>query len=324
MALETFGIVNANVSEMFTLMTAKYKDAIQAEPEPWARTLCGFTSTEALRLKYPIDLTVLDGFREWVGSRDVKDADIEAFFIDSKPFERTISVPLDVAKAPGEAQAYVNKVPALVRAAKTHPNRLIANLLMNGKTSTMCWDGQPLFSANHPVNPRDAKKGVQSNIFTGKPFNAENFAFARKTFRKFKAPDGKTSLGVRLTHVLGPTDLEEEFDKVLARNLIAEAFKSTVAPDTVAAASVSNNYAGGAIPVIAPELDAEPTVWYGVYSATGVNFAEIQMANNGEPAIQILGDGSEHATMKNEVLFTGKLFGNAGAAIPLAIVRFEG
>lgn len=324
MALEIFGLVNPNVSEMFTLMTAKYKDALQAEPEPWARTLCGFTSTDALRLKYPIDLTVLDGFREWVAERDIKDSDIEAFFIDSKPFERTISVPLDVAKMPGEAQAYVNKVPALVRAAKTHPNRLIANLLMNGKTSTMCWDGQPLFSANHPVNPRDPKKGVQSNIYTGKPFNPENFAFARKVLRKFKAPDGKTSLGMRLTHVLGPTDLEEEFDKVLARNLIAEAFKSSVAPDTVAAATVSNNYVGGATPVIAPELDSEPNVWYGVYTAPGASFAEIQMANNGEPEIRIFGDGTEHATKHNEVLFAGKLFGNAGAAIPTAIVRFEG
>lgn len=315
MALQIFGINNPNVSEMFTVMIAKYKDALAQRPEPWAMQMSGFTSSGSLRIKYPIDLTVLDGFREWLGSRDVKDGDVEAFFIDSKPWERSVQVPLDDVLS-GQFTGYVNKVPNLIRAAAVHPNRLIANLLLNGKTTTVSWDKLALFHASHPVNTRDASKSTFATLYTAKPFSRANFQFAKKAFRQLRAPDGKTSLGMKLTHVMGGTDMEEVFDNLFRKQLLAT---------DAGTAQETNIYYGGAQPIIAPELDAnnEPGVWYGLALNTDARPFEIQMRDGGSPDIKILGDGTEHAILTNKVGFFASMFGNAGPAIHHTIIRFE-
>lgn len=313
MGLQIFGVVDPKVSEMATAMNAKFKDALIAVPEVWSEQVSGFTSTGVLRQKFPIDLTSLDGFREWVGERDYKDSDIDSFFIDSKPWERSITVPLDVAKS-GQFDAYVNKVPALVMAAKIHRNRLIASLLQNGE-SVDCWDGKKFFAADHPVNTRDSTKGTWINIRTAKPFSRANFKLAKKYFREFKAPDGTTSIGARLTHVIGDTSLEETFDELFKKKLLA---------NDAGNASDDNIYYQGAVPIIAPELDTEPGVWYGIAAnLPGAMPMETQMRDGGTPEIMILGDGTEHAAKHNTVAFLGKLFGNAGYAIPHTIIRFE-
>lgn len=314
MALEIFGVVNPVVSEMFTAMVAKSKDALLGKVNPWARLISGFTSTSSLRLKYPIDLTSLDGFREWIGERDIKDSDIAAYFIDSKPWERSIHISVDVANQPGDAQAYVNKVPALMQNAEKHPNKLVKDLLINGKTIE-CWDEKMFFATDHPVNTRDPSKGTYSNLMTASPFSRANFKLAKARHRSFKAPDGQTSLGCYVTHVLGPTDLEEDFDQL---------FKKKILANDAGNAADDNIYYQGAEPIIASELDEEPGVWYSLgLGMPGIRPFEIQMANNGSPDIKILGDGTEHATKTNYMLFAGKLFGNAGVSIPFTIVRHE-
>lgn len=313
--LQFFGIESPSASELFTLMSAKYKDVLAQRVEPWARKISGFSSTAELRQKFPIDLTALAGFREWAGARDHKDSDLQAFYIDSKPWERTIDIPLDILGASGFA-AYINKVPYLVRAANAHPNVLIANLLKNGKT-TIGWDGVDFFSATHPVDYRNANTNATfPNLYTNMPFSRANFAKAKQYFRAMKAPDGTTSLGLQLTHVLADTGEEETFDAL---------FKKFILANDAGTAADTNIYEGGAQPIIGPELDAnqETGVWYGLAMNTEAMPFEQQWKGGGDPEIKIFGDGSEFAAEHNKMSFQGKLFGNAGYAIPHCIIRFE-
>lgn len=316
MGLNGFGISSPAAAELFTGMIAKYKDVLAARVEGWARTVSGWTSTGELRQKFPIDLTALAGFREWIGPRKSVDSEIASFFIDSKPWERTIDVPLDVLDSKNFAP-YINKVPTLMRAADAHPNILLASLLKKGKT-TLCWDGQNFFDTDHPVDYRVVNTAnVYANLYTGAPFNRANFAAAKKYFRALKAPDGSTPLGLQLTHVLVPTALEETVDAL---------FKKQILANDAGTAAETNIYYGGAVPIVAPELDAngEDTVWYGLAMNTDAKPFETQMKDNGAPDIRILGDGTEFATMENKMRFAGKLFGNSGYAIPHCIIRFEG
>jgi phage major head subunit gpT-like protein len=314
--LQIFGVNSPNVSELFTLMIAKYKDALAQMPKAWAAGLCGMSSTAELRQKFPIDLTTLNGFREWGGPRDAKDSDLTAFYIDSKPWERTIDVDLDSVFARDFAP-YVNKVPNLMRAAAIMPNRLMASLLKAGKTAT-CWDGQYFFDTDHPVDYRNTNtSATYRNLYTAMPFNRANFALAKQYLRAMKAPDGVTPLGLELTHVLGDTSLEETFDQL---------FKKFILANDAGTAADTNIYQGGAVPVIGPELDAngEAGVWYGVAMNTDARPVEQQWKGGaGNPEIRILGDGTEFATTNNKVRFAGKIFGNAGYAIPHCIIRFE-
>jgi phage major head subunit gpT-like protein len=315
MGLNAFGITSPAASELFTSMVAKYKDVLNQRVEPWARQIAGWTSTGELRQKFPIDLTALAGFREWIGPRKSIDGELASFFIDSKPWERTIDVPLDVLGAKNFAP-YINKVPVLMRAADAHPNVLLAALLKGGKTAT-CWDGANFFSATHPVDYRGVNTAATyANLYTAKPFNRANFAFAKQAIRALKAPDGRTPLGLKLTHVLAGTDLEETFDNL---------FKKQILANDAGTASDTNIYYGGALPVIGPELDynAEAGVWYACAMNTEAKPFEVQLKDDGAPDIKILGDGTEFAVEHNEMRFAGKLFGNAGYAIPHAIIRFE-
>lgn len=314
-----FGVNSPTVAELFTLMVAKYKDALAQRPKPWARSICGFTSTAELRQKFPIDLTALDGFREWVGERDAKDADLTAFYIDSKPWERTIDVPLDDVKPANFAQ-YVNKVPNLIRAASAMPNKLVATMLAAGKTF-VGWDAANFFSTTHPVDLRGLNTSAQwSNLHTAMPFNRANFQLARQYARALKAPDGVTPLGLEVKYVLGGTEQEDVFDALFLKAILAN--DAGTAADT-------NIFLKAATPIIGAELDKnnEPGVWYTILGpsdgGTDLNPFELQWANDGAPDIKIFGDGSEFAALKNKLRFGGKLFGNAGYAIPHCIQRFE-
>lgn len=314
-SVQFIGVINPNVRELVTQMNAKYKDALKAEPDPWVRTMAGFSSTDELRQKFPIDLTNLGpGFRKWVGPRDFKDMDVEAFFIDSEPFERSISVPLKVATSPGFGP-YVNQVSGLVSAARAHWNLLVANILQNGKVAAAnTWDKVPLFSASHPVNFRDASKGVFANFTAAKPFNRANYAFAKKAFRSLKAPDGKMGLGLRLTDIYAPTDLEETINTLFRKTLLAN--DGGTAADT-------NIYYQDANVHICPELDNEPGVWYAAALNMSARPFEIQASGGGDPDIQFFGDGTEWSKINGKVAWMADMFGNAGPAHPHTIQRFE-
>lgn len=317
--VQTIGLISPKVVELAIAFQARNRDALQAKVDPWWKTLSGFTSTDALRLKFPIRLGSMPGFREWAGERDVKNVDLTSFFIDSKPWERTIGVPLDVALK-GEFAAYLNEVDDLRIAGMMHPNRLIATLLANGASSDDGWDGVPFFSASHPVDLRGQVSGVFANTVGTKPFNRASLAYAKAYFRGLKAPDGKTSLGLRLTHVMLPTALEDQ-----AVRLSTAEYLPNIDPSASAQAGVteSNIHKGTFTPIIAPELDADSaSTWYAL--ALNLSARPFESQARGawdDPDIKILGDGTEHATKHNEILYAGKLFGNAGYAIPHTILK---
>src|SRR5262249_42205060 len=129
MGLKILGVVNPNVRELVTRLDAKYLDELKAQPEPWARLVCGWTSTRELLTKFPIDLTTLGrGFKDWIGERDIKDKAFPSFTIESEPMERSVRIPVDVAMSPGFG-AYVNGASDIAIAAKEQPNLIAKKVL---------------------------------------------------------------------------------------------------------------------------------------------------------------------------------------------------
>jgi len=320
MGISTIGVVNDKVVQLVTDFTAKYLDALSSKPDQWGLEISGFTPTDALQVKFPVRLDNFPGFRKWSGARDGKLRDLTSFFVNSEPFERTIDVPLDAALR-GEYAGYFQDVTALRQAAAQMPNRLIADLLAAGE-STTGWDGVSFFSASHPIDIRGQVSGVQSNLHGSKPLNRANLAFAKKTLRAMKAPDGRTSLGLKLTHLLVPTALED-----MATRLAQAEYIPNVDPSAADKAGVteSNIHKGTFKVIVAPELDADSdTTWYPIAANQVGRGFEIQARGSFlDPEIVVLGDGSEHAVQNNTIRFAGKLFGNAGFAIHHCILRMK-
>lgn len=107
-------------------------------------------------------------FREWVGDRVLKNMAAHGYTIRNRKFESSISVPRDAIED-DSVGVYSPMFAEMGRAAKVHPDELVFELLKNGGTE-LCYDGQPFFDADHPVNSAVDGSGEVvsvSNITTG-------------------------------------------------------------------------------------------------------------------------------------------------------------
>lgn len=118
-----------------------------------------------------------------------------------------------------------------------------------------------LFHAAHLNNVADASKGTYDNTSlngTG-GFTVANVGIWASHFAGLKAPDGVSSLGLRLTHVLVPRQLE-----VAARNFFASDYLVKAVLDTgsvVAAGQEQNLYKGLVEVLVSDELTSGTTVY---------------------------------------------------------------
>ena len=107
----------------------------------------------------------MPNMREWIGDRVVHGIASHGYTVKNKEFELTIGVP---RKAIEDDQygVYGPMFTEMGRSAAAHPDQLIFGLLAAGRTE-LCYDGQPFFSAAHPVLNANGKPVAQSNIDDG-------------------------------------------------------------------------------------------------------------------------------------------------------------
>jgi phage major head subunit gpT-like protein len=110
-------------------------------------------NTKILDYKFMLDFPMV---QEWIGDRVLKSLEGKSYQISTKDWEATIEVDRNDIRD-DQIGLYAPIVSALGEEAKGHPDKLIANLMMNGWTD-LCFDGVPFFSADHLVG-----KGSASN-----------------------------------------------------------------------------------------------------------------------------------------------------------------
>lgn len=97
------------------------------------------------------------------------------------------------------------------------PQQELAKFIKLGESTTTAYDGQPFFSASHPLNPFQAGLGNFSNLLTGgsaKPINGaldtayNNLADAIATAESILSADGETPRGLEVTGILVPPQLK--------------------------------------------------------------------------------------------------------------------
>lgn len=109
--------------------------------------------TRIMDYKFMLDFPMV---REWIGDRVVRSLAGQSYQITTKDWEATIEVDRNDLKD-DQMGLYHHMVSALAEEARAHPDRLIAELMLNGWTE-ICFDGRPFFAPNHPVG-----EGVASN-----------------------------------------------------------------------------------------------------------------------------------------------------------------
>ena len=159
-------VTQALLPQLFVTFSKSFEDGFPMADEQWKKlamfvTSAGASNTYGWLGQFP-------RFREWIGSRTLKDLKAHAYSISNKNYESTVKV-LRTEIEDDTIGVYSPLFMEMGRAAKDFPNELVFSLLPLGFSQT-CYDGQNMFSAAHPVYPNVDGTGTAvatSNFATG-------------------------------------------------------------------------------------------------------------------------------------------------------------
>ena len=151
---------NANLKTLFTAFNAAFKAGLGQAASQYGQIATTVPSTTAAE-EYGW-LGQLPGLREWLGDRVVHAIGLHGYTIKNKPFELTVGVPR-TAIEDDTYGVYTPLMTEMGRAVEAHPDQLVFGMLKDGFTN-LCYDGQPFFSATHPVLNDKGKEVNVSNV----------------------------------------------------------------------------------------------------------------------------------------------------------------
>jgi len=159
-------ITPALITSLRTGFSSSFQDALTAAPTDWAKVATRVPSSSASNTygwlgQFP-------ALREWVGDRVIKDMAAQAYQVLNKLYEGTVSVKRSDIED-DNVGIYTPLFAEMGRAAATHPDQLVFDLLKNAGAIN-CYDGQFFFDTDHPVYPNVDGTGTAvpvSNVQSG-------------------------------------------------------------------------------------------------------------------------------------------------------------
>ncbi|SRR6266851_655886 len=150
-------ITAANLTALFTGFDVIFQRGFEKPPSYYERIATVVRSTSR-QTTYPW-LGRTTKFREWLGSRVVQALETHAYTIANRNFEDTISIDRNDIEDDNYG-VYEPIIEQLGWDTKVHPDVLLFSMMKNAvntPSSVVGFDGQPFFSATHPVG-RSARR----------------------------------------------------------------------------------------------------------------------------------------------------------------------
>ncbi|MBE3605237.1 Mu-like prophage major head subunit gpT family protein [bacterium] len=161
-------ITAANLSALFTGFDVIFQRGFEKPPSYYEKIASVVRST-ARQTTYPW-LGRTTRFREWLGERVIQALEAHSYTIVNKDFEDTVAINRNDIEDDNYA-VYEPVIEQLGWDTKVHPDSLLFTMIKNAVTtpsSVIGYDGQPFFSATHPVGPmgaaNDPRDSIASNI----------------------------------------------------------------------------------------------------------------------------------------------------------------
>lgn len=161
-------ITAANLSALFTGFDVIFQRGFEKPPSYYEKIASVVRST-ARQTTYPW-LGRTTRFREWLGERVIQALEAHSYTIVNKDFEDTVAINRNDIEDDNYT-VYEPVIEQLGWDTKVHPDSLLFTMIKNAVTtpsSVVGYDGQPFFSATHPVGPmgaaNDPRDSVASNI----------------------------------------------------------------------------------------------------------------------------------------------------------------
>lgn len=249
----------AEVQAALASFSTALRSALSGARETWARQLGLVKRTRFLQSTFPLPVTAPAFKRLVTGPRFRSLSHVELVLRLAEWQDGVEGKAREVNQ--GDWSGLRREPAAMATEAANLASRLIAERLEAGTSETTKWDGLPFFSNAHRVNPFLDSAGTFPNLLTGKRMNRQGVRAAKQAFRTLKAPNGLTSLGARLTHVIVPTAMEDEARRQFEGDLAVEEVLGPGGVLTVDGAALDNRYKGTANVIVADQLEADED-WY--------------------------------------------------------------
>jgi phage major head subunit gpT-like protein len=163
-------ITTANLTALFTGFDVIFQRGFEKPPSYYEK-IATVVRSASRQTTYPW-LGRTTKFREWLGERVIQALEAHSYTITNKDFEDTISISRNDIEDDNYG-VYEPVIEQLGWDTKVHPDSLLFSMIKNAVTtpsSVLSFDGQPFFSATHPVGPlgaaNDARDTVASNVNT--------------------------------------------------------------------------------------------------------------------------------------------------------------
>lgn len=159
--------------------------------------------------------------KKWTTNKEVQNVFVRGMTARHEKFHNLHEID-EVDLERNNARRITAVVNGLTQAAADWRRWQLVDAIRNGGATFsgyVGYDGEAAFSANHPVHPNDAAKGVQSNIFAGAVSDA-NFEGAYAQFQDFRGLDGEV-LGVYPDLWVVPPKLSKPAARIVTARTVA-------------------------------------------------------------------------------------------------------
>lgn len=162
-------ITQGNLAAMFTGFDMIFQRAFDSYPS-YYESISSVQRSGTRQTVYPW-FKRTPQIREWLGDRALQALEATAYTIVNKDWEATIEIDRNDVQD-DTYDLYGPGIAELGRLVKIHPDQLIFPLIKLAVTTpadVLGYDGQPFFSATHPVGPAGAgrRQAIASNVNSG-------------------------------------------------------------------------------------------------------------------------------------------------------------
>lgn len=289
---------------------------VQTPVEQWAQTIGAYKQSKALKTTYPIPVSAA-GYMEFKGDVKYRSLFEKSISLSPKTWQDGVAALASVVEAP-DFIGFGSEPAAMAGAAMSLLNEIIATLLE--ANAVQLFDGKAFFAGDHPCNIFDASVGTFDNDITGAGTDSTiaNLKLAKQYFRDIKAPNGK-SLGLRMTHVMVPAELEEVWRDILDRDMVLD---SLTTAGTTGFGPLPNRHKGTVKLVVSDEL-TNALQWYPL-ALNKPGMLPWVVQDDGAPE-EIINDKSSEmykSTLKIGIAMIKRA--NGGLLLPQCIQRWAG
>lgn len=241
-------------------------------------------------------LGAVPGFTEWKGARKFTALGRFKYRLTNRDWEGAgIKLPRNkILDGAGRGLAPIaHSARQAGRQAAKFPDRQCAMLMKNGhlnQRAFRCYNGQPYFSATHPIDPNNAGAGTFRNYRTAFALNEANLNAAIAEFMAMPDENGDV-LGIAPVHLWVAPALRSQALLLLTAETV---------PNTLGTAPQTNINRGALQPHIIPELAGADTTW--ILTADEEIKPFLRQVRQRAMWKEIAGLDSQHCALHKEVL----------------------